>query len=267
MYEDMTADKLHEEILDQIDDGYQKTVGYPTYDLTKAFAMVMAPLYLALSDTADKLDVEQLEGNELTRFVKQRKGVKRKEATYATGLLDVTGSGQVKAGDLFETAGGIQFSADTTTDIVSSGSIAVTSTIAGAAGNVGAGAITMMPKTIQGITACNNPAPTSGGYASETDDSLRERYYEALQRPPTSGNKYHYIAWAKEVSGVGDAKVYPLWDGDNTVQIVIIDDNKQPADNKLIASVQQHIDPDSAGTGDGEAPLSLIHISEPTRRS
>ena len=255
MYEDMTADKLHEEILDQIDDGYQKTVGYPTYDLTKAFAMVMAPLYLALSDTADKLDVEQLEGNELTRFVKQRKGVKRKEATYATGLLDVTGSGQVKAGDLFETAGGIQFSADTTTDIVSSGSIAVTSTIAGAAGNVGAGAITMMPKTIQGITACNNPAPTSGGYASETDDSLRERYYEALQRPPTSGNKYHYIAWAKEVSGVGDAKVYPLWDGDNTVQIVIIDDNKQPADNKLIASVQQHIDPDSAGTGDGEAPI------------
>ena len=255
MYEDMTADKLHEEILDQIDDGYQKTVGYPTYDLTKAFAMVMAPLYLALSDTADKLDVEQLEGNELTRFVKQRKGVKRKEATYATGLLDVTGSGQVKAGDLFETAGGIQFSADTTTDIVSSGSIAVTSTIAGAAGNVGAGAITMMPKTIQGITACNNPEPTSGGYASETDDSLRERYYEALQRPPTSGNKYHYIAWAKEVSGVGDAKVYPLWDGDNTVQIVIIDDNKQPADNKLIASVQQHIDPDSAGTGDGEAPI------------
>ena len=97
MYEDMTADKLHEEILDQIDDGYQKTVGHPTYDLTKAFAMVMAPLYLALSDTADKLDVEQLEGNELTRFVKQRKGVKRKEATYATGLLDVTGSGQVKA--------------------------------------------------------------------------------------------------------------------------------------------------------------------------
>lgn len=255
MYEDKTADKLHEEILDQIDDGYQKTVGYPTYDLTKAFAMAMAPLYLALSDTADKLDVEQLEGNELTRFVKQRKGVKRKEATYATGLLEVIGSGQVKAGDLFETAGGIQFSADSTTDIVSSGSIAVTATIAGTAGNVGAGAITMMPKTIQGITACSNPAPTSGGYASETDDSLRERYYEALQRPPTSGNKYHYIAWAKEVSGVGDAKVYPLWDGDNTVQIVIIDDNKQAADNKLIASVQQHIDPNSAGTGDGEAPI------------
>lgn len=255
MYEDKTAAGLHEELLGQIDDSYQKTVGYPTYDLTKAFALVMAPLYLALADTAAKLDVDQLSGDDLTRFTKQRKGVKRKEATYATGLLDVTGSGQVKAGDLFETAGGIQFRADATTDIVSSAHIAVTSTIAGAAGNVGAGAITMMPKTIQGITACSNPAPTSGGYASETDDSLRARYYEALQRPPTSGNKYHYIAWAKEVSGVGDAKVYPLWAGDNTVQIVIIDDNKQPADNKLIASVQQHIDPDSAGTGDGEAPI------------
>ena len=27
-----------------------------------------------------------------------------------------------------------------------------------------------------------------------------------VSRPNVSGNKYHYIEWAKEVSGVGDVK-------------------------------------------------------------
>lgn len=126
----------------------------------------------------------------------------------------------------------------------------VTAIIAGVSGNVGAGSITMIPKTMQGITACTNLEPARGGYAAESDSALREHYYEALRTPATSGNIYHYKQWAKAVSGVGDAKVYPLWAGDNTVQVVIINDNMQPADDTLVKNVQDYIDPESNGTGE-----------------
>ena len=149
----------------------------------------------------------------------------------------------------------MQFAAAVETVIEGEGNVLVTAIIAGISGNVGAGSITMIPKTIQGITACTNLEPARGGYAAESDSALRERYYEALRTPATSGNIYHYKQWAKAVSGVGDAKVYPLWAGDNTVQVVIINDNMQPADDTLIKSVQDYIDPESNGTGEGQAPI------------
>lgn len=64
----------------------------------------------------------------------------------------------------------------------------------------------------------------------ETDDELRARYYIKIQTPATSGNAYHYRLWSKEVSGVGDAKVYPLWNGNGTVKVLIIDSNKTGAE-------------------------------------
>ena len=83
----------------------------------------------------------------------------------------------------------------------------------------------------------------------------RERYFEALQEPATSGNVYHYKRWAKEVEGVGDAKAFGLWAGDNTVQVVIIDSDKQVPSEDTVARCQEYIDPGMAGSGEGEAPV------------
>ena len=231
-----TAEELHGSMLAAMDSSYQKTVGYPTHDILKAVAIAMEPYGRELENTANKLDIYNLSGEELRRFVEQRSSVKFRDATHATALLTVAGNGTVPKGMLFESEGGIQFAA-------------------GPAGNVGAGSITMIPKTVQGISSCVNKEPASGGYAAETDDALRERYVEAKSCPPTSGNVHHYKMWAKEVPGVGDAKVYPLWAGDNTVQIVIINDQMQTADETLIEAVQEHIDPEGKGLGLGEAPV------------
>lgn len=246
---------IQKELLDAISDSYQKTIGFPTYDLITAVAKALYPIYSALLEVAAKIDVGLLSGKELTRFVKQRKGIRRKEATFATGVLTVYGSGIVRVGDLFETTGGVQFKATGQVVINQSGLVPISATLAGSSSNVGAGSIKLMPVTIQGITAVNNESQVIGGFQEETDDSLRERYYEALQKPPTSGNKYHYMMWAKEVDGVGDAKVFPLWNGENTVQVVIIDADKQPASSLIIEKVQDYIDPQSKGLGEGQAPL------------
>jgi uncharacterized phage protein gp47/JayE len=112
-----------------------------------------------------------------------------------------------------------------------------------------------MPVTLSGVTSVTNTSVATGGYDAETDAELIERYYEYLQLPIVSGNKYHYKSWAKSQTGVGNAKVFPLESGDNTVGVCIIDSNSQPASPELVATVQEYIDPDSSGTGDGEAPI------------
>lgn len=252
---DKSSNEIHNEMLESIDESYQKSVGFPTFDITKAFAIALSPVYALIEAVAKKFDVRNLTGDDLTLYTKQHKNVIRKEATKADGVLTVYGSGTVKRGDLFETEAGTQFQATATVAIVTSGSVPIEAVLPGLNGNVGANAIVKIPKTLQGINSCTNENQTMGGYEEETDASLLERYLEAVRQPPTSGNKYHYKAWAKEVSGVGDAKVFPLWNGDNTVKVVIINDLKQPADSQLVADVQNHIDPDVSGTGDGEAPI------------
>ena len=252
---DKTVNEIHNEMLQKIDKSYQKSVGFPTFDITRAFAIALQPVYSLIEAVAKKLDVRNLTGEELTEYVRQRKNIIRKEATNAQGFLTVYGYGTVKKGDLFVTEFGTQFIAVETVVIVTSGNVAIEAVVAGKSGNVGAGSIVGIPKTLQGINSCSNENETVDGYEEEADDALLERYLEAVRKPPTSGNKYHYEQWAKEVNGVGDAKVFPLWNGDNTVKIVVINDDKQPANDALIAKVQEHIDPNKAGKGEGESPI------------
>ena len=49
--------------------------------------------------------------------------------------------------------------------------------------------------------------------------------------------------------------MFPLARGNNTVEVVIIDQKKQPADSELVQKVQTHIDPNSEGLGNGAAPI------------
>ena len=260
MFEDKTVDNIQTELLNNISDDYEKNAGYLTYDLTKSLAIEVAAVYSVLQAIIDKVDVDNLTGDELEKYVNQRKGLTRKSANAAKAILTVTGTGTINISDLFETSTGIQFASTEQKTISGSGTITVQAVIAGASGNVPANTITQMPVTIQGITNVTNADVAYDGYDAETDDSLRERYYEVLQQPSTSGNKYHYKTWAKEVVGVGDAIVYPTWNGDNTVKVVIVDENKQVANADLISRAQEYIDPldessNPSGNGSGEAPI------------
>lgn len=258
MLSNPTIDAIHEQILKNISDGYDKTIGYITYDMTRTFAIEEKEMYDAINTVYDGIDVEKLSGDDLERFIYQRKGISRKQATSADGVVTVTGNGTVSEGAMFETEAGTQFKAIETKVIAASGNVRIRAVISGYVGNVAANTITKMPVTITGIDAVTNTEPTTGGYEAESDADLLDRYYLALKTPPTSGNKYHYLMWAKEVEGVGDAKVYPLDKGTNTVTVVIIDADKKPADGDLIEKVQNYIDPNSAGIGEGQAPIGAM---------
>lgn len=247
--------EIHEQILSNISDEYDKTVGYLTNDLTKAFAIEEKTIIDNANLIYKSINVENLTGVELETFIEQRKGIERKQATYSTGVVTVTGIGNINIGDLFETRAGTQFQATANVVVTESAKVPVQAVIAGTNGNVPKNTITLLPVTIVGISNVINEEVTTGGYDAETDIALRERYYRALRIPATSGNKYHYLQWALEVTGVGDAKVFPLEKGANTVTVVILNDDKKPADTDLVKKVQDYIDPNNKGTGEGQAPI------------
>ena len=170
-------------------------------------------------------------------------------------LRIVDGNGTIHEGDLFESESGIQYESLENKDVVNNSTVRIRCTKAGAIGNVPKGSITQMPITLAGINAVINDDAAKGGEDKEADDDLRERYYEELREPATSGNDYHYKQWAKEVEGVGEANVIALWNGNNTVKVIIINSDRKAANGDLIKRVQDYIDPESKGIGEGEAPI------------
>lgn len=113
----------------------------------------------------------------------------------------------------------------------------------GTAGNVLANMITMLRTAVDGINSVTNPLPFGGGAETESDDSFRERIFEKIRRPITSGNRNHYIYWAKQVSGVGGAKCLGAEVcGPGHVRVMILSDQFSLPDAVLMETVRNHIE-------------------------
>ena len=249
------ASDILRELLEAVPDSYQKTIGFPTYDILAAAAIRLVSSEAELSSAKSRLDPENLSGLDLERYIFPRTGQKRTPATYSEGTLNVSGTGMVQSGSLFESIGGIQFEAVESVQIKESGTVPVRCRDSGSAGNLPPGSITMMPVQIPGSVSVTNEEATTGGYEAESDAAYYQRFLLRLQTPPTSGNRYHYLSWALETPGVGGARVVSLGKGANTVEVILIDNTGKPADESLVEEVQNYIDPGSNGLGEGEAPI------------
>lgn len=253
------VDTIHSAMLEELDPSYQKSPGFPAFDFTRAFAIGLASLASDVEAAESRLDPENLTGYDLDAYVWQHRAVERRQATYASGTLRVTaGAGHIYAGALFATAAGVQYMADEDQDVTVGSTFAVSALEPGSAGNAAAGTVIAMPVTIQGIGGIVNDAAFSGGYDEESDEELRARYYEVLQRPANGGNIYAYEQWAKTVEGVGRVTVIPTPRGANTVDVYLVDSNGGPADADLVAEVQELLDPNQNGDGAGEAPIGAV---------
>lgn len=254
---EITAEQIAKDGLDSLDDKYQKSVGFFAWDYFVAIGKVLYKLWEKLIYVANCLtDLSNMNYDDLVKFVFQTRGIVAKKATFASGNLTVTnGAGTIRTGNIFETPDGLQFRAIETKDVAAGEMFQVECLVKGIEGNVPKGLISVIPTTIQGIVSVTNEEAFTNGYEDESKEDLLQRYYDDIQKPVTSGNVYHYIKWALEVTGVGNAKVKPLWNGDNTVKVVILDSNKNIPSEDLIKAVQDYIDPDSKGLGLGQAPV------------
>ena len=202
----------------------------------------------------DMFDTRNLSGEELDARVSDI-GIYRRDGTYAIDNIEF-GRSTPAQNDIFIPSGTlINMKPDMDGNIIEfatteDGKIAqgeMSTSIPIKCTNIGyiyipAGELNIMPNPIMGVEYVINRQPIEGGTDIEDDNSLIERYYERLRTPATSGNIYHYLNWAKEVPGIGDAKVIPLWNGRGTVKVIVVDSNRKPASNELVDNIRSHIE-------------------------
>jgi uncharacterized phage protein gp47/JayE len=267
VFEDKTSEALLASMLSRITSGISKQEGTFTYDVSSAFSVELAIAYTQLERVLRLGFAETSSGSYLDMRANEH-GVTRKSAVKASGQVTITGAAgaPIPQGTVFATLNGTRFVTTEVATIPAGGSVTVNieAETAGAAGNVAAGTITQIPVSIAGVTAVTNAAATTGGLDTETDAELLQRLLQRVRNQATSGNSAHYKQWATEVDGVGDAKVFPLWNGPGTVKVVLLDPNKRAPTPQVVLDVAAHIEeerPIGANVTVEAAPEVAIDVS------
>lgn len=244
MFEEQTYDAIMQRLLNNVSADVDKSEGSFIYDALAPVALELAQTYAELDRILQIVFAQTSHGEWLEKRCAEF-GIYRKVGTKATGQVKFMGNDGIviPAGTLVQTELGLQF--QTKAEVTIQGGVAIADIEAigvGSQYNVPANTIIELPVQIVGVISVTNEAPTTGGTNDEDDESLLNRLFIKVQSPATSGNVNHYKQWALEVAGVGDVKVFPLWNGPGTAKVVIIDSNKQPASVDIINAVTTHIE-------------------------
>ena len=246
-YESLTPEKLKAEILEILkgtvetrEGSYANTLVSPVaYQLYKIYQLMPRILLMAFPDeTAGAYIDRRCADFGIVRIMGTRAHV-----TVRFTASTATASPAVPSGTVAVTEDALRFV--TQADAVFAGGRAEVLALAEDIGrkyNVEAGAITGLSVNVGGLSSVTNPEAAEGGSDDETDGSLLERYHGHLRRPVSSGNANHYIAWAREVAGVGNAAAVPIWNGPGTVKVIVAGPEKEPVDETVVAACAQHIE-------------------------
>lgn len=98
-----TINQIHNTILKGVSDDYQKTEGFPTYDITRGVSFGQYQLWKKAFLIEEKQNVDNLEGPELDDWCMQRVGIMRNAAVSATATVKIiAGTGRIIRGDLLK---------------------------------------------------------------------------------------------------------------------------------------------------------------------
>lgn len=244
MYEDITPESLKERVLSRLSDKINTAEGSFANDLVSPACVEMYGVYQSLNAVKGMAFPDETSGEYIDIACKDY-GIYRKPGTKAVVTLSFEGKPgtTIPKGTIILTESGLQFITDADAEITET-TVIVTATASeiGAKYNVAKNTLTRQFKSVQGVTAVNNNESAKGGADAEGDKALLERLNARRQRPTTSGNPHHYYQWALETKGVGAAKVFPIWNGNGTVKIVVASEELQPVDESITTSCKQYIE-------------------------
>ncbi|WIV11370.1 baseplate J/gp47 family protein [Proteiniborus sp. MB09-C3] len=232
MFENMTYENILSNMLRRVTSDVDKREGSVLYDALAPCAFQLAQTYFKLNHFIDLVSGDTAVGEYLDRVVADY-GITRKPATYAARKISTTGP--ISIG----TRWGLNDTTYIITEKISDTEYKAQCEQLGEIGNQYAGTLENIDN-VNGVTAILTDIIISG-IDGETDDNLRTRFYNQIQAPSTSGNADNYVQWALEVPGVGDVKVFPLWDGNGTVKVIIVDSNME-IDETLEQTVYDYIE-------------------------
>lgn len=243
MFENYTPQYLWEEIRPNIDTTLFTNEGSFLYDVYGPALLEICKVYLSMNALEPMFYIDETSGPYIDKMASSF-GVTRKPGVKATCKITFTGSdgASVPAGAVFLTADNLAFALVDAVRIENGEAVGTLEAAdIGYAYNISAGEIKKAQRNFAGVSGYENDAAT-GGVDEESDRSLVDRFYAQLRQPATSGNGYHYQQWAREVPGVGGARVIGLWNGPGTVKILLVDEAMHPVDDAVAANAQTHID-------------------------
>lgn len=228
----MTYEELLQAMLDRVPGNIDKREGSVIYDALAPCAYFLAQQKFQIDNFVDLVLVDTAIDHYLDEAVAPF-GITRKQATAA--VRSVTTSGLITVG----TRWGVNGLVYVITKQISDTSYEATCETVGEIGNQYSGALQPVSNVV-GITATISDIITAGT-DTETDEAMRDRLYQKVRLPATSGNAYHYQKWALEVPGTGAAKVFPLDSGPGTVTVLVVNDDMEISAS-LPATVAAYID-------------------------
>lgn len=261
-----TEDELHETMIRMTPPNIDNSEGSLFWDNTRPTAMVADRLVSYELTMALMMKFPQFAEGQFLDWHGYPIGVYRHPPVSAVGEITFSGNHEtvIPAGSIVTTIGDDNEVAQLF-EVMDSGVIGSDEQVTlrikaiepGLSGIVPAQTIVGITTPIKGLTSLYNELPTENGADEEDDESYRVRILDRNRNKPLSGAKRDYVRWAKEVPGVGDVIVLPLWNGPKTVKVLITDSDRQLASAELIATVKEYIDPVD-GMGEGTAPIGAV---------
>ena len=256
-----TKTAIENAMLEQVPDTLDKRQGSIIQTALGPVAWYLEGLYMTLNQVQENSFPSTAAGASLDLIV-QTRGLTRKPATAA--VRQGTFNAPVPSGSTFKTVNGADSLVFTSGDKVSAEEgtyiYLLTCNTPGEAGNSYTGQI--LPITaIPGLTTATIGAIVTAGTEEETDDALRQRYFETFEVASFGGNIAAYRQAILAISGVGAVQVYPAWQGGGTVLCSILGDDLKPAIPAVVENVQNIICPSEDGgntpspDGYGMAPI------------
>lgn len=254
MYEHQTFEAIRNRMLGRVSADLDKREGSVIYDALAPVAAELAQAYAEL-DINDNLSfADTASGEYLTRRCAEH-GVNRYPATKARreGLFYGAGGApfDVPIGSRFS-IGGVNYVA---VSRLEAGRFELECETAGTIGNQPSG--NLLPiTTIPGLARAELGAVLVPGEDEESDEELRQRFFEEVNTPAFGGNVAQYRQMVRSIAGVGGVKVFPVWQGGGTVKCTIIGADYRAPSPEFVAEVQEIVDPPShSGQGLGMAPI------------
>ena len=243
MYSQQTYEVIKQRTLDNISLDIDKREGSILNTLASANAMSLAKAYLDMSDIMSIGFIEDGFDNFLDKRVGEF-GVYRKLGTKATGQIKVTGKeGTVISNGTYFLCNDLRFIMLNDVVIGEEDNICyVEAEEVGYKYNLSSGNTFTLIDKIEGVESLINEEAFKNGVDIESDEDLRKRFIKVVNNPSTSGNKNHYEEWALETNGVGRATVYPLWDGNGTVKVMVIGNDNKPVSEDILENARLHIE-------------------------
>ena len=241
MFTNQTYEIIKQRILDNTNITIDKREGSFLSNMVSPLSQELAKAYINMSDILNLGFIEDNFDTFLDKRVSEF-GVYRKQGAKAIGEIKVEGQEGVtiENGTIIK-ANGLYFTVLNDIELPNDNVIYVEANEVGYKYNLLANTEFELVEKNGKITKLVNEVDFTNGVDIETDEDLRKRFVKVVNNPSTSGNKNHYEEWALEVNGVGRAIVYPLWNGNGTVKVMIIGNDNKPVSEEIIEACELHI--------------------------